>query len=72
MRGINGYLGAINKGLPALNADTAVSFLPARNIFTCESHNDMMKNSFRMIEESRWEEASIIAEEVKKFMVMDF
>ena len=72
MRGINGYLHTIESGLPELTADNVASYLPARNVFTCESHNDLIKNSFRMIEENRLAQAEQYAEKVKEFMKLDF
>ena len=71
-RGYNGYFKTIQKGLPELTDETRNGYLPVRNIFTCESHCDMMKNVLRMIEEGRMTEAEKYWEEVSTYMLMDF
>ncbi len=40
------------------------SWLPARNLFTCEAHNDLMKQTLRLIEEHRVDEAKQLQDEV--------
>ena len=71
-RGYNSYFKTIQKGLPELTDETRTGYLPVRNIFTCESHCDMMKNVLRMIEEGRMTEAEKYWEEVRTYMLMDF
>ena len=70
--GINSYLGVVQRGLPELTAENRNSYLPVRNLFSCESHNDLLKNSLRIIEDNRCEEVSQIAAELSDFMKMDF
>ena len=76
-RGYKGYLNAIIRGIPSTIPNIKVKeeiapFLGTRNIFTCESHNDMIKNTMRLIEEGRLEEVAPIYEEMKELMVLDF
>lgn len=76
-RGFKGYLNSIKGGIPGTVPNIRVKeeiapFLPTRNIFTCESHNDLIKNTMRLIEEGRIEEVAPIYEEIKELMVLDF
>ena len=71
-RGYKSYFNNIRNGLPELSAENMSSYLSIRNIFTCESHNDMIKNVLRIIEQGRVEEAAGYWEEVVKYMKMDF
>ena len=44
--------------------DVVTSWLLARNLFTCEAHNDLMKQTLRLIEEHRVDEAKQLQDEV--------
>ena len=76
--GLHGYFHALRKELPDFEkkngdyADIIAGYCDMRNLFTCESHNDLIKNSLRIIEENRIEEAEIAAGEVEKLKELDF
>lgn len=71
-RGLNGYFRTIQKGLEPLTGENRNSYLPVRNIFTCESHNNLINNTLRIIEEHREKDAEKAWNEVQNFMTMDF
>lgn len=76
-RGYRGYLEAIRCGIPSDIPNIKVKeeiapFLGVRNIFTCESHNDMIKHTMRLIEDGRIEELSGIWKEIKDLQTLDF
>ena len=76
-RGFNGYLEAIKKGIPRTIPNVKVKeeiipFLGVRNIFTCESHNDMIRHTMRLIEEGRIEEVAPIWKEIVELRTLDF
>ena len=52
--------------------ETRKSYLPMRNLLTCESHNDLMKNTMRIAEEGREKEAEAYCSELKEFTLLDF
>ena len=76
--GFSVYLNSIRKGLPENEITPQdVSYCPdyyaVRNIFTCESHNDMIRNTMRLIEEKRLQESEKTYDEViAKLRVFDF
>ncbi len=66
-----GYAGSMGRGdfsvWPPENwGDPALirSFVPIRNLFTCESHNDLLRHTLRLIEENRMESAKALLPEV--------
>ena len=40
------------------------SWLPCRNLFTCEAHSDMLKQTLRLVEERRIGEAGKLLPEI--------
>ncbi len=67
--GIN-YLGATNRDKVETwppdwsQRDMVKSWLPVRNLFTCEAHNDLVRTTLRLIEEYRIDEAAKLRDEV--------
>ena len=64
------YLGCLNRDAieqwpPDWNDHELVrSWLPVRNLFTCEAHNDMVRQTLRLIEEHRLKEAGRLLPEI--------
>jgi len=47
-------------------------FMPLRNYFTCEAHNEMITNFLRMVEEDRVKEAEKYIPRIQKLQIADF
>lgn len=77
-RGFLGYLNSIRQGLPENelaqeDISYGTQYYAVRNIFTCESHNDMIRNTMRIIEEKRLDECKrVYQEDIIPNMTFDF
>jgi len=72
------YLAGVLKGIPAdweerlADPETVGRLLHLRNLFTCESHHDMIRCYLRLIEEHRVAEAAEAFPEIEAFAVPEW
>ncbi|MCF6174551.1 MAG: CapA family protein [Victivallaceae bacterium] len=61
-----------NWPIDATNYDQLKSIMPLRNIFTCESHHELVSRYLCLLEDNRLDEAGKYIEKIEKLQVADF
>ena len=58
--------------LEQCDSETIRQFMPLRNYFTCEAHNEMITNFLRLVEEDHIKEAEKYIPKIQKLQIADF
>ena len=68
--GFKGYLGilrAMPEGSDFAGAENIKSWMGVRNVLSCESHHDLLRNCMYLVEQGRTEQAAEAVEEILRF-----